>query len=330
MHWQVWGQHVAIAAAYAACYEVTRHVTFSHWILTAGLRLACLLLLPMRYWPALAVGEALPMAENAIVCLKQFGAPWVVSASVPMIVLCMGWVKPMLARWSLFTPDGHVRMGVLLSATLGCAVLTAIKTVVTLVTALLSSPGSWPNLLDPPGSGGAGLDGTGHARRCGPPGGSATDAVARTDARLAPWLARYGRGRDGRQYCDGGDQPGAARSGHDPLPGHPGVGHFGRIDDRRARGAPLATSYRSGQTGAVEKPIRGSLAWNAAFGRVPVAVARRRHQASRAVRLGSDRDGHRPVPVDSLAAAHRRAGPNALRGGDPPISIGSDRQAEDI
>lgn len=149
MHWQVWGQHVAIAAAYAACYEVTRHVTFSHWILTAGLRLACLLLLPMRFWPALAVGEALPMAENAIVCLKQFGAPWVVSASVPMIVLCMGCVKPMLARWSLFTSNGHVRMGVLLSATLGCAVLTAIKTVVTLVTALLSSPGSWPNLSVP-------------------------------------------------------------------------------------------------------------------------------------------------------------------------------------
>ncbi|KAF1008919.1 MAG: hypothetical protein GAK28_00551 [Luteibacter sp.] len=149
MHWQAWGQHVAIAAAYAACYEVTRHVTFSHWILTAGLRLACLLLLPMRYWPALAVGEGLPMVENAIVCLDKFGAAWAVSASVPMIVLCMGWVKPMLARWSLFTPDGRVRMGVLLSATLGCAVLTALKTVLTLVTALLSSPDAWPDLSVP-------------------------------------------------------------------------------------------------------------------------------------------------------------------------------------
>jgi len=144
--WNAWGQHLAVAAAYAACYEVTRHVTFSHWILTAGLRLACLLLMPRRYWPALAAGEALPMIENAVLCMPQFGLAWAVSASVPMIVLCMAWVQPLRQRWSLYTADGQLRMGMVLAATLGCAVLTAVKTVVTLMTALLHSPEAWPDI----------------------------------------------------------------------------------------------------------------------------------------------------------------------------------------
>ncbi|HXP01307.1 MAG TPA: hypothetical protein VN813_12460 [Luteibacter sp.] len=148
-HWRAWGQHLAIAGAYAASYELTRHVTFSHWILTAGLRLACLLLMPFRYWPALALGEAFPMAENAVLCLPQFGGAWAVSASVPMIVLCMALVKPMRERWALYGPDGRVRMSVVLVATLGCAVLTAAKTIVTLATALLASPDAWHDISVP-------------------------------------------------------------------------------------------------------------------------------------------------------------------------------------
>lgn len=144
-----WGQHIAVAAAYAACYEVTRHVTFSHWILTAGLRLSCLLLVPVRFWPALALGEALPMAENAALSMPDFGVAWAVSASVPMIVLCMAWIKPLRNHWSLYAPSGQLRMGVVLAATMGCAILTAVKTVVTLMTALLATPDAWPDISVP-------------------------------------------------------------------------------------------------------------------------------------------------------------------------------------
>lgn len=144
--WNAWGQHFAVAAAYAACYELTRHVSFSHWTLTAGLRLACLLLVPVRYWPALAAGEALPLVENALLCMPQLGGAWAVSASVPMIILFMACVKPLLSRWSLRGRDGQVRMNVILAATLGCAVITAVATSVTLATALMDAPNAWPGI----------------------------------------------------------------------------------------------------------------------------------------------------------------------------------------
>lgn len=143
-HWNAWGHHIAIAAAYAAAYEVTRHVTFSHWILTAGLRLSCLLLMPPRYWPALALGEALPMLEHAIACAPQFGLGWAVADAVPMIVLCMACVKPLRDRWALQGLHAPSQMARVLTATLLCAILTAIKTLLTLLTALWASPSAWP------------------------------------------------------------------------------------------------------------------------------------------------------------------------------------------
>jgi two-component system sensor histidine kinase UhpB len=147
--WNAWGQHVAVVAAYAACYEVTRHVSFSHWTLTAGLRLACLLLLPTRYWPALAAGETLPLIENALLCMPELGGAWALSASVPMVVLFMGCVKPILERRPLRTPEGHVRMSVILGATLGCAVISAVSTSLTLEASLLAAPDAWPGISAP-------------------------------------------------------------------------------------------------------------------------------------------------------------------------------------
>lgn len=139
-----WGQHLAIAGAYAACYELTHYVSVSQWLLTAGLRLACLLLLPMRYWPALALGEGLPLLENAILCEPRFGWSWALSASVPMVVLWMAVMKPLLRRWPLFAPDGRVRMAVILTSALACSVITAVSTLLTVLTALpMAKPGKW-------------------------------------------------------------------------------------------------------------------------------------------------------------------------------------------
>lgn len=143
---RTWTRHLAVAAAYAACYELARHVSFSHWILTAGLRLACLLLVPTRYWPALALGEGLPVAESALLCASRFGIAWTVSAAVPMIVLCMACVLPVRRRWDLYGADGRLQMGLVLGTTLGCAVITAATTALTLVTALLDSPDAWPGI----------------------------------------------------------------------------------------------------------------------------------------------------------------------------------------
>ncbi|UPG95104.1 MASE1 domain-containing protein [Luteibacter aegosomatissinici] len=141
-----WAQQFAIAGAYAACYELARHVSFSHWILPAGLRLACMLLMPRRYWVALAMGETLPVVESALMSESTFGAAWALSASTPIMLLCMAWMLPLRRRWHIHDDHGHVRMGLMMTATLGCALITAVATTLTLVTALTANPGKWPEI----------------------------------------------------------------------------------------------------------------------------------------------------------------------------------------
>lgn len=145
-HWAIWGQHVAIAAAYAAAYEVVRHFTYPHWSPTTGLRLDCLFLLPLRYWPALAIGEALPTIENAWLCASDLGIPWAVSTSVPLVVLFMGCMKPLRLRYSLYDHGGRLRMPLLLSATLLCALIASIAICTSLLTTMLRTPDAWPHL----------------------------------------------------------------------------------------------------------------------------------------------------------------------------------------
>ena len=70
-----WGRYLAVAGAYAACYELTRNVSFSHWMLPAGLRLACLLLVPRRYWPALPDRALTPAYAGCRPKLSRRGEP---------------------------------------------------------------------------------------------------------------------------------------------------------------------------------------------------------------------------------------------------------------
>lgn len=144
--WTSCGQYVAIAAAYEAVYEITYHLSFQQFLLTTGLRLACMLLMPRRYWPALAVGESVPLIENAIFCAENFGTLWAILASVPTIVLWWPLLKPIRKRWSLFDGQGQIRMPVLIGATFGAALITAAITTATLIAALVHAPGRWPDI----------------------------------------------------------------------------------------------------------------------------------------------------------------------------------------
>ena len=146
-HWAIWGQHLAIAGAYAACYELARYVSLQQWLLTAGLRLACLLLLPVRFWPALALGEGLPLLENAVLCAEQFGTGWAIAQSVPEVVLWMVLLKPIRQHWTLRDHQGHVRMSVILVATLGTSIITAATTTIRVMLALQNSPGKWSSVV---------------------------------------------------------------------------------------------------------------------------------------------------------------------------------------
>jgi glucose-6-phosphate-specific signal transduction histidine kinase len=139
---------VAAAAAYAACYELTRHFSFSHWILPTGLRLACALLVPRRFWPALIIGETLPVLENAALCIPRFGLAWGLLASTPLIVPCMLLVTWMRRYAGIYRDSGEINMPMILFATAGAAVITATFTEAALLAALAASPGSWPE-IDP-------------------------------------------------------------------------------------------------------------------------------------------------------------------------------------
>lgn len=147
----IWGRYIAVAGAYAACYELTRYFTFSHWVLTAGLRLSCLLLVPKRYWPALAIGETLPVAEMAILHASRFGALWAVVASVTPILLCMPVVAWLRSRTTLLRADGQINMGMVLFATLACALVTAADNSLVLATVVMGdgspSPSPTPALF---------------------------------------------------------------------------------------------------------------------------------------------------------------------------------------
>ncbi|SEW19908.1 MASE1 protein [Luteibacter sp. 329MFSha] len=128
----VWGRYVAVAGAYAACYELTRNFSFSHWMLTAGLRMACLLLVPRKFWPALAVGEALPIAEMAFVHMSDYGVAWAVANTVPPIVFCMPIVAWLQSRLPIIRAGGEVNIGMIVLATLLCAVMNAAENSVVL------------------------------------------------------------------------------------------------------------------------------------------------------------------------------------------------------
>ena len=144
-----WGRYVAIAGAYAACYELTRYFSFSHWTLTAGLRLACLFLVPKRFWLALAVGEALPIAEMAALHARQFGITWAVLASIPPMLVCMPIVGLLRTRSSLRRPDGQINMAMLTFATLACALVTTLDNSLVLSTVVMADGSPTPSATAP-------------------------------------------------------------------------------------------------------------------------------------------------------------------------------------
>lgn len=144
-----WGRYLAVAGAYAACYELTRNISFSHWMLPAGLRLACLLLVPRRFWPALAVGEALPIAEMAALHATSFGVLWACMASVPPILACMPAMAWLRRRFTLLRPDGQINVGLILGATLVCAVVTAGANALVLSTVSMADGSPAPSITLP-------------------------------------------------------------------------------------------------------------------------------------------------------------------------------------
>jgi len=142
---QPWLRHVAVAMLYAVGYTLFRAVSFSHWMPFAGFQLAVLLVVPYRYWPALAMGQMVPLGYVAIECADTFGLAWSAFKLFPAIVLLMPIVFVCRERWRLFgRGPGMINMTVLIL----CAWLAALVVALdyTLLLSLAPRPPDFPSL----------------------------------------------------------------------------------------------------------------------------------------------------------------------------------------
>ncbi|WNL44476.1 MASE1 domain-containing protein [Dyella sp. BiH032] len=137
-----WWRHLLVALVYAAVYAALRSVSVSNWNLPASLRLASLLLVPMRYWPALVVGEAIPVGYQAWLCHDDFGLAWASFAAFPPIALCAPLVAWFRRRMTIVQADGRISISPMLTMALACAVLTTAGNVAALASVHL--PGGQP------------------------------------------------------------------------------------------------------------------------------------------------------------------------------------------
>ncbi|MFZ2751821.1 MAG: MASE1 domain-containing protein [Lysobacteraceae bacterium] len=98
---------MALAVAYGAAYLALRHISFNQWFLPAGLRMACLLFLPYRYWPYVFLGEAGATLSQKIKLVEDYGPLWVYMSSVFLAPLSS--LAPLLVRKKLKTSDAIAR-----------------------------------------------------------------------------------------------------------------------------------------------------------------------------------------------------------------------------
>jgi two-component system, NarL family, sensor histidine kinase FusK len=78
-----WLTQVGVAVGYALLYLATNSISTTYFPIHAGIRLACLLLFPYRFWPALLVGEAASNGYEVYNCLDTLGPVWVAVRSIP-------------------------------------------------------------------------------------------------------------------------------------------------------------------------------------------------------------------------------------------------------
>src|SRR5579875_862928 len=113
---------MAVAVGYALAYLVVRPFSDAHWTLTSGLRVACLILLPYRFWPALVIGEFFPLAWWNYKVGMDHGWIWMLLASVPPIAVGMPIVWWCRKRLALFPSHRLINI----SALLQCLVLLSL------------------------------------------------------------------------------------------------------------------------------------------------------------------------------------------------------------
>lgn len=71
-----WGSLIGLSAVYCGAFLLLWRISLDQWYLPAGLRAACLLLLPIRYWPLVFIGEACALLYMRIPKIEQYSIQW--------------------------------------------------------------------------------------------------------------------------------------------------------------------------------------------------------------------------------------------------------------
>lgn len=102
-----WLKQIAVAIGYAIIYEAQHPFSAPQFFLGSAVRIICLLLVPYRYWAALAIGELIPNWLVVYSCLDQLGPAWVAIRAIPPIAVIMPIVWWCRTRLALF-PTGQL------------------------------------------------------------------------------------------------------------------------------------------------------------------------------------------------------------------------------
>jgi glucose-6-phosphate-specific signal transduction histidine kinase len=105
---------LALAIAYAVAYLALRHISFNQWFLPTGLRAACLLFLPYRYWLYIFLGESGAALSQKIGMADEYGYAWAYLSSILLAPLTA--LAPYLIRRKLTTLDSIARWAPLVAA----------------------------------------------------------------------------------------------------------------------------------------------------------------------------------------------------------------------
>ncbi|WP_374295969.1 MASE1 domain-containing protein [Sphingomonas sp.] len=74
--WRALAVGIALSIGYCAIFLLTWRLSFNQWYLPAGLRTACLLLMPKRYWPAIFFGEASALLYQRVPKAEEYSYQW--------------------------------------------------------------------------------------------------------------------------------------------------------------------------------------------------------------------------------------------------------------
>ena len=115
--WKTFGRGIAIGTAYCIAFLIMWRHSYDQWYLPAGLRLASLLLLPMRYWPYLFAGDAAAMLNIRAPKAEQYSPQWAYLS--PFLLVMLASAVPLYAR-KKFTDRLHLLKWLPLIALVAC------------------------------------------------------------------------------------------------------------------------------------------------------------------------------------------------------------------